>query len=582
MTILGIQLGHNATAALLVDGRIVGAVSQEKFDNKKNSSAFPREAIEWLLTEFNVEWVDRIAIAGIHVYPAQLAALTSSGVGAGRSVRSVVKRVADATFARVHHLSFVRNLYWNRLMRNSRRASQNARPVLIELLAPYVIGRRIEFVEHHVCHAYASYYALSRDHEERALIMTLDGSGDRYAATVNLYENGEIRRIASTRWIHSLGYVYSFITKFLGMTPLEHEYKVMGLAPYAKEKYVRGLYERVFKPLIWLKSSNPLEFDSRIPTNRSMGYFRRMLTGERFDNVSGAVQMLTEDLVTRWVRAAAQKLKAGVLYTGGGVFMNVKANMRVGEISEITAPHFMPSCGDESNPFGAAYYVYRNETGSHPHPLHDLYLGPRYTNEEVETFIVKQGLRDRFSVARHDDIETVIAGLLTGFTAVARFKGRAEWGARSLGNRSILANPSDLTSFYEVNDAIKQRDFWMPFAPSILDTDADRYLVNPKHIEAPYMILGFNTTPLAREHLRAAMHQADKTVRPQVVTKDANADYWHLIDAFKQKTGIGAVMNTSFNLHGYPLVATLEQALFTFENSGLKHLAIENFLITKK
>ncbi len=579
MHIIGVQLGHNATACLLRDGKVLGAASQEKFDNVKNSSAFPDDAIRWLLEEFGVEKADLVAVSGIYVYPAQIAAL-EGGTRVKGLHRRAVRGALDAAFKRVSGSRAAQALYWRYLMRNSERASAEARGPLEEKLLRY--GRRVTYVEHHVCHAYASYYALSRDHGQDALVLTLDGSGDRYAATVNLVEQGRIKRLASTRWIHSLGYVYSFVTTFLGMKPLEHEYKVMGLAPYAKEQYVRKVYERVFKPLIWLREDRPLEFDSAIPTNRSMDYLRRNLVGERFDNVAGAVQMLTEDLVTGWVRNAIAKTGVPTIYTGGGVFMNVKANMQVAAMPEVRQAYFMPSCGDESNPFGAAYHEYLRETGKLPQPLDDLYLGPRFSMEEIAAYLKRHGIAGEFAVEKPESIEERIADLLAGFQVVARFAGRAEWGARSLGNRAIIANPSSLESFYEVNDAIKQRDFWMPFAPSILAEEADRYLVNPKGIPAPHMILGFETTPLAREHLRAAMHQADKTVRPQLVTDEANVGYARLIRAFRERTGIGAVMNTSFNLHGYPLVATLDQAFFTFRNSGLKHLALEGYLVSKR
>jgi carbamoyltransferase len=256
--------------------------------------------------------------------------------------------------------------------------------------------------------------------------------------------------------------------------------------------------------------------------------------------------------------------------------------MKVAEMSEVRDVRFMPSCGDESNPFGAAYHEYIRETGKLPEPLHDIFLGPTYTNDEIAKYIERHGIGDEFIVVKHDNIEDRIGELLANFHVVARFAGRAEWGARSLGNRAILANPSSLESFYEVNDAIKVRDFWMPFAPSILESDADRYIINPKGIKAPHMILGFHSTPLAKEHLRAAMHQADKTVRPQIVTEDGSPKYAKVIRAFKERTGIGAVMNTSFNMHGYPLVSSLDQAFFTFRNSGLKHMTLENYLISKQ
>ena len=157
-------------------------------------------------------------------------------------------------------------------------------------------------------------------------------------------------------------------------------------------------------------------------------------------------------------------------------------------------------------------------------------------------------------------------------------------GGRSLGNRAILGHPSHLESFYTVNDLIKARDFWMPFAPTVLDSWASRYLesYDPARVRAPNMITAFRATALAVKHLRAAMHQADFTIRAQVLEREVNPEYYRLLKAFERLTGVGGVMNTSFNLHGYPLVATPAQALMTFESSGLPNLALGPFLIRKR
>jgi carbamoyltransferase len=220
------------------------------------------------------------------------------------------------------------------------------------------------------------------------------------------------------------------------MTPLEHEYKVMGLAPYAKEKYVLPVYERVFKKLIWVSKTKPLEFDSVIPTNRSMDYLNANLVGERFDNVAGAVQILTEDLITTWVANAVKGTGIDKVYTGGGVFMNVQANMKVAEMSEVRDVRFMPSCGDESNPFGAAYHEYIRETGKLTEPLSNIFLGEQYSNDEIAKYIAHHKIGEEFIVVKHDNIEDRIGELLANLDVVARFAGRAEWGARSLGNRA--------------------------------------------------------------------------------------------------------------------------------------------------
>ena len=179
-----------------------------------------------------------------------------------------------------------------------------------------------------------------------------------------------------------------------------------------------------------------------------------------------------------------------------------------------------------------------------------------------------------------DFINKKVAHLLSLGEIVARFSGRMEWGARALGNRSILMDPRNNDGVRILNMAVKQRDFWMPFAPSILKEAQQDYLVNPKNVEAPYMILAFDTTE-KRNDIVAAIHPADQTARPQVVSTDLNPEYHHLLKMYEQLTGFGGLLNTSFNLHGEPIVCSPKDALHTFINSGLKYLAMSDFVISK-
>ncbi len=583
MTILSLQLGHNATAGLLIYGKIVGLISEEKFDNIKNSSASPEQSIRWLLNEFNVKNIDYIAVSGLKIYPSQMKTFENSEVNETKI--SFKRKLANNLFLWWSENKTLQNLYFNRVLKSQEKVQDKAKNKLFSIMSQILddsvenIRQKTEFVEHHICHTYSAFYALNKDKNKKGIVFTLDGSGDYYCATVNLYENGKIKRLASTKWIYSIGYIYSKTTLFLGLKPLEHEYKVMDLALYAKKEYVEKVYQKYFKDMIWLKKDNPLEFEAKIPTNRFEIYLKENVCMQRFDNIAGAVQMLVEEKVTEWIKEAIKQTKVNTIYTGGGVFMNVKLNQKIASLDEVKEAYFLPSCGDESNPIGAAFYVYKQKTKKNPLPFKDIFFGIKFENDEIKEFL--KFYEDKYQITYYENIEEIIAKLLADFKVVARFWGRCEWGARSLGNRAILGNPSDMKTFYEINDMIKKRDFWMPFAPSILKEDADLYIKNPKKLEAPYMILSFDSTELAKKHLKAAMHQADFTLRPQLVDKETNPHYHKVISEFKKLTGIGGVLNTSFNLHGYPLVGNLEQAMFTFENSGLKYLALQNYLVCK-
>lgn len=358
------------------------------------------------------------------------------------------------------------------------------------------------------------------------------------------------------------------------MKPLEHEYKVMGLAAYSDRKYFEQTKKDIFNALFWLEG---LEFRSSIPSHMFEYYLKDKIPYHRFDNIAGALQDLLEEKVIEWIKKAINKTGIHNIYTGGGVFMNVKLNKKIQELEEVDNVHFMPSCGDESTPIGAAYYLYNEEKKS----FKNIYFGISYSNDEIKNFIKEENLEKKYEICFYEDIELEIAKLLSEYKVVARFRDRNEWGARSLGNRAILGRPDKMETFFEINDRIKQRDFWMPFAPTMLDKYSHLYLINPKNIEAPYMITAFDSTDLGREKFKAAVHQRDKTLRAQILTKEFNEKYYYLIEKFYEITRIGGVLNTSFNLHGYPLVATPKQALFTFENSDLEYLALENYLIRK-
>jgi carbamoyltransferase len=289
-------------------------------------------------------------------------------------------------------------------------------------------------------------------------------------------------------------------------------------------------------------------------------------------------------------RAAIKKYNCSDIAIGGGVFMNVKANQYLSEMPEVTSVVIAPSCGDESLALGAAAYGYAQEHNfdlSGLEKLENIYLGSEYSDEEVKTAIdaypfAKECEITYFDPTSDNTIEKRLAEILAGNSVVGRLKGRAEWGARALGNRSILANPSSRDNVKLINEMIKGRDFWMPFASSMLYESRHDYLVNPKDTYAPFMAITFDSKPLAQEHIIAALHPYDLTCRPQMIKKEINPEYHALISHYKTLTGSGGILNTSFNLHGEPNVENPLDALRTFEHSGLPHVAIGNYLVSKK
>ena len=585
MIVLGISETHCATAALLRDGAIVGCASEERFTRLKNDAGYPRLAIDALLRDAGLapSQIDLVCLAGRRAY-----------------AREWMNRV-------LHDREYAREYYGVRLDEPRAGLGRKARKLgarlgLIEPAAgKFTLSEaerlslvtehlrlgteRIVTLDHHTCHAAAAYFGAPFDGAD-ALVLTNDNSGDGLCATASRAHGTTLeRRESAPSAPGSLGSFYSFVTLLLGMTFGEHEYKVMGLAPYAPaaavERATAALGE-VFE----LQETTPARF-----AWRKRGARYRLLAeatlGGRFDAIAGGAQQIVEDTLLRWSRLMRQRYGGERLALGGGVFMNVKANGLIAAEEWVHDLFVFPSCGDESNAAGAAYLGYVNlcaKAGvpAKPAPFGPAYLGPSIDDAEVEAVIRTRDLAARHRVSEPAQMEERLADLLVSDGVVARCAGRMEFGARALGNRSILANPSDHRVVRVINAMIKNRDFWMPFAPSILREREADYLVNPKGLASPYMMLAFPTNPKRRDEIVAALHPQDGTARAHIVDEAWNPGYHRVIREFEGRTGIGAVLNTSFNLHGEPLVGSPVDAVDTFERSGLPHLALGRFLISKK
>jgi carbamoyltransferase len=265
--------------------------------------------------------------------------------------------------------------------------------------------------------------------------------------------------------------------------------------------------------------------------------------------------------------------------------MNVKANMLIAQMPEVRSIYVMPSASDESLSIGAClsrFYELNHEADPHASRLGHLYLGGR-EDAAGEAAAVDDARRSlQLGVAQPPDMNAAIADLLAAGEIVAVCRGAMEWGARALGNRSILSSANDVRRIDRINQMIKMRDFWMPFAPSIKAEAAKRYFEPIKDIDYSFMTFAAPTRPDTYEHIVAGTHPKDRTIRPQLVTEAANPDYHAVIGQFERLTGRGAVLNTSFNLHGEPIVATAKDAIRVMAASDIQHLALNGHLLSKR
>lgn len=570
MKILGIHDGHNSAACLLVDGRVVAALQEERLTRTKNENCFPHRAVRWVLESTGTDpgELDFVAMHSTHMPYSktreemlqEYAASQSFGYG----VRQLIKKTpATAAF------------------RRKRRQTR-----LAEIRKATLPAEKAVFVDHHTCHAAAAYHG-SPWKEGKVLVLTCDGAGDDTSATVRVAENGRLSApIAVVDDSHSLGNIYAKITFVMGMVPNEHEYKLMGMAPYAPESGMKACYDR-FRKVLQFNGGSGLTWQrgADVPhTYYSYKYFQKLVERLRFDWVAAGLQQFTEDHLATWARNAVRETGIRRVALGGGVFMNVKANKRIYELPDVDELFVFPSCGDEMNAVGAAFQVHATEKERRREPvdipaLGQVYWGTEPTDADVEA--MADGLRAKgYEVTKHDDLETAVADLLADGEVVARAVGGMEFGARALGNRSILADPTRGDVVRIINDMIKNRDFWMPFAPAMLAERSDEYVVNPKGMDAPYMIMTFDTTDKV-DDFPAGVQPYDRSARPQFVHKEQNPRFHRLISRFAERTGRAVVLNTSFNLHGFPIVSSAADAVDVLERSGLENLAVSNYLIRK-
>ncbi len=599
MRILSVYSSFPSSVSLYVDGQIVAATHEERFTRSKNDEAFPAQSIKFCLDKAGIKAddLDGVAIASFlahsfedtvtrrstwtsHDYLKEQherwQPILSGETGKSPSLLEIFPDRVD--------LDYYPNGVLRKLLDDP-----SKQPLIHELRVNWFADflglspDKVRRIEHHKCHAYYSYYA-SPFRSEKVLALTIDGSGDGLNATIGMFdESGNYERLYETSECN-IARIYRYMTLYLGMKPNEHEFKVMGLAPYGKAEYSEKALN-VFRETLYVDG---VEFKWHTKPTDSYFWFKERLEGERFDNVAFALQTWVEELLVKWVTNSIEKFGINKIVVAGGVAMNIKAMGKIAELDCVDSLFIGGSASDESMAISAGICLAEDlhkENASHWNhsavkPLRSLYLGPEASAEE-EKEATKQVDADEYDISPKPTSKE-IAKLLQRGLIMARCAGQMEFGQRALGNRSILADPKDPLVKEKINSAIKNRDFWMPFAPIVMDKFVDKYLANHKGIDSPHMTIGYNTTKEGYSAMIAACHPADKTARAQILTKDINQELYEIILEFSKLTERGALLNTSFNLHGFPIVNTPKEAIFVFQNSGLDGLILNNYLILKK
>jgi len=592
MNIIGINVSHNASASLMIDGKIVIACQEERFTKVKNYCGYPKQSVDYCLAHLkkNNLKVDKVAfstmnnVGFVFAYPIQHYFKMKdyhNHYGSGFYGRKLLgEDVSD------YYKNIVKNKDLNKApiylpydefkdIDSALNDAEQFRDIQRKFAATQcsIDPSKVEFIDHHTCHAYYSYFASKRK-SDNCVVVTLDSDGDGMNQTVWHFNNGDIKKIKSSNQ-SDLARIYKITTLLLGMKPDEHEFKVMGMAPYAKSEYVDIVYKDVYEPL--LKVENGMILHNNRPPDM-YGYLAEKLRPYRFDNIAGAVQKLVEEVSIKLFTQVHEITGSRHFCISGGVSMNIKMNMILSQLDFVDGIYVPASGSDESLCMGACYYL----DSKNSKPLINTYLGYDITDDITDDNIKNLFTGSEYEITTNVD-HKAIAKILSEGNIVAVVRNREEFGARALGNRSIIASPNDPEVVKVINEAIKNRDFWMPFALSIMADHTKDYLVNPKNLDSPFMTIGFDTLDKNYKNIKAGTHPYDRTCRPQILTKDASPEYYDLINEFYKITNIPGLLNTSLNLHGDPICSRLKDVHYTFKNSGLNYLYInDNYLIKKR
>lgn len=590
MYILGVScFYHDAAAALLHDGVLIAAAEEERFSRKKHDFGFPQHAIDFCLrqaaiTPNDLDYVvfyekpfvkfERILMTALGTFPRSYETFRES----------MITWFKDKLW--------IKNLLQDKLQ---------------------LAANKVLFVDHHISHAASALFCSPFD---KAAILTIDGVGEWSTGTIgwgeatwNSHGKNAIHLQSETRFPHSLGLLYSAFTAFLGFEVNEGEYKVMGMAPYGSPKYMDKIYRLVHQKA---DASFALDMDYfsfhystnktynkkfeglfGTPRNPKSEFFTPQTNSELNENdpavkknqyyadVASSIQKVTEEMIVKLARQAHAQTGLDKLCMAGGVALNSVANGLILRETPIKELFIQPAAGDSGGAIGAALYTYHVILGRpRAFVMENAYWGQGYTEGEVRRFLDDNSIKYQVIDDSNRMTDVIVDDLQHG-KVIGWFQGRFEWGPRALGNRSILADPRKGEMKNIVNNKIKFREPFRPFAPVILEKSVRDFFTYDasKQYPARYMLL---VLPLRSEHaddVPAVNHLG--TGRLQTVRPEWNARYHSLVEKFGQATGVPVLMNTSFNLRGEPIVTSPADAYSTFMRSGIDVLVLENFRIEK-
>lgn len=565
MIVLGIScFYHDAGAALVRDGQLVAAAEEERFNRLKHYSEFPEQSIAYCLKEAGVT-IDEVDYIGFYEKPL---------VKFNRILETVL-----AVWPKTY-VSWLRSMpIW---LGSKLHVADTFRKQL-------KIDKEIMFCQHHLAHAASAFLVSPFD---EAAILTADGVGEWTTTGWGVGRGNDIRFEQEIRFPHSIGLLFSAITAYLGFRVNDAEWKVMGLAPYGKPKYVDQ-----FREIVDVKEDGSFRLNMKYfsylhSTRRTVSRAWERLFGrpvrpreteldDFHSDIAHSGQKIVEEIMVRIARHARRQTGLDNICIAGGVGLNCVANWRILQESGFKNIFIQPAAGDSGGAVGTAFYIYNSVLGRpREYVMNNALLGPSFTDAEIfETLRMQEAVFET-SDSESDLIERTARMIVAG-KVVGWFQGRMEFGPRALGSRSLLADPRNPRMKDIINAKVKFREPFRPFAPAVLKERAHEYFEMPPGMDAPFMLLVPKVRPEMHQVIPAVTHQ-DGTGRVQTVTEETNRLYYRVIKRFGELTGVPVVINTSFNVRGEPIVCTPRDAYHTFVKTGIDALVMGKYIITEK
>jgi carbamoyltransferase len=591
--ILGISaFYHDSAAALVVDGEVIAAAQEERFTRKKHDPSYPACAIDYVLSEAGLT-LDKVGHVVFYDKPFL------------KFERLLETYVAYAPKG-LKQFSMAMPVWLREKLFLKGQLTKN-----LKKLGKGFDDERILFGEHHFSHAASAFYPSPF---EEAVVLTLDGVGEWATTTVSIGKGNKLEIVKEIHFPHSLGLLYSAFTYYTGFRVNSGEYKVMGLAPYGEPKY-KGL---ILDKLIDLKEDGTFRLDQSY-FNYATGL---TMTNKKFSDLFGepvrkpdsdqltpfhmdiaaSVQAVTEEVVLKMTRSLAKEYSIPNLCLAGGVSLNCVANGKILRDKSFKEIWVQPAAGDAGGALGAALSVWHKEMGKprKVNPTDSMkgsYLGPSYSQQDIEKKLINCDAK--FEAVTEEEMFEQTSQALAEGKAIGWFQGRMEFGPRALGGRSILGDPRSETMQKTLNLRVKYRESFRPFAPSVLRENVAEWF--EMNCDSPYMLLvggvqqekrrpmstveeslfGIEKLNIKRSEIPAVTH-VDYSARIQTVHKETNPKYHALISRFKEKTGCGVLVNTSFNVRGEPIVCTPEDAFKCFMGTDIEMLVIGNCVLRKE